>query len=153
MLFPFEPPTGVAPLDPFPPLRPARHLNLIIYYMIYYYIGKGTNSGNFQVGYAICLWQIKRNMWTKPEINVNRPKFSAISSFSNVYILTPPLANQHFLFTLQLRITKLRNRPTGKKSTEIIGDVKKSIVWDSGEIISLTVETDRSPPCYTIYYN
>ena len=39
------------------------------------------------------------------------------------------------------------------KNTEIIGDVKKSIVCDSVEIIStvrevffLTVETDRSPP-------
>ena len=50
------------------------------------------------------------------------------------------------------------------KSTEIIGDVKKRIVceFDSGEIISavqdafsgntsLTVETDRSPPSYTMY--
>ena len=46
------------------------------------------------------------------------------------------------------------------KSAEIINDVKKSIVRDSGEIIStirsedisLTVKTDRSPPSYTMYY-
>ena len=46
------------------------------------------------------------------------------------------------------------------KSTEIIGDVKKSIVCDSGEIIFTVrevfsgevIETDRSPPSYTMYY-
>ena len=87
------------------------------------------------------------------------PKFGAISSFHNMYILTPPLANQCFPSALQLRKTQLRNRPTGTKNTEIIGDVKQSIVCDSGEIIStvrevfsLTVETDRSPPRYTMYY-
>ena len=118
------------------------------------------------------------------------PKFGAISSFHNMYISTPLLANQCFPSALQLRKTKLRNRPTDTKNTEIIGDVKKSIVCDSGEIIStvsevfsgrvvveraagardgdetrrrrstttrpenisLTVETDRSPPRYTMYY-
>ena len=34
----------------------------------------------------------------------------------------------------------MRNRPTGTKNTEIIGDVKKSIVCNSGEIISTVRE-------------
>ena len=69
-----------------------------------------------------------------------------------MYISTPLLANQCFPSALQLRKTKLRNRPTGTKNTEIIEDVKKSIVCDSGEIISLAVETDKSPPRYTMFY-
>ena len=74
------------------------------------------------------------------EINVNRPKFGALSSFPNINIFTPPLANQLFPSARQLWKTKLRNRPAGMKSTEIIGDVKKSIVYDSGEIISTVRE-------------
>ena len=88
------------------------------------------------------------------------PKFGAISSFHNMYISTLSLANKCFPPALQLRKTKLRNRPPGTKNTEIIGDVKKSIVCDLGEIISttrpekisLTAETGRSPPRYTMYY-
>ena len=52
----------------------------------------------------------------------------------------PPLANRLFLSARQLQKTKLRNRPTGMKSTEIIGDVKKSIVCDSGGMISTVRE-------------
>ena len=68
------------------------------------------------------------------------PKFGAISSFHNMYISTPSLANQSLPSALQLRKTKLRNRPTGTKNTEIIGGVKKSIVCDAGEIISTVRE-------------
>ena len=76
-------------------------------------------------------------------------------------ILAPPLTNQLFPSAEQLRKTKLRNRPTSIKSSEIIGNVKRNIVCDSGEIIStnfpenisLTVGTDRSPPSYTMYYS
>ena len=57
-----------------------------------------------------------------------------------MYISTPPLVNQCFSSALQLRKTKLRNRPTGTKNTKIIGDVKKSIVCDSVEIISTVRE-------------
>ena len=64
------------------------------------------------------------------------PKFGAISSFHNMYISTLQLANQCFPSAVQLRKTKLQNQPTGTKNTEIIGDGKKSIVCDSGAIIS-----------------
>ena len=72
--------------------------------------------------------------------DVNHPKFGAISYFPNIYILTPQLANQLFPAARQLRKTQLWNQPTGMKSTEIIRDVKKCIVCDSGEIISTVRE-------------
>ena len=87
------------------------------------------------------------------------PKFGAIIFFPNIYILKPPLANQLFPSARQLRKTKLRNRPTGRKSTEIVEYIKKSIVYDSGGdhlygsgSVFRTVETDRSLPSYTMYY-
>ena len=150
------PPRGCPPAPP-PPNHPGTWIQL---YMIT--MEKGTNSGRFQTDYAI--------LWTKLAINVNCPKFGAISSFHNVYTLALPFANQLFPSVRQLRKTKLWSRPVGMKSTEIIRDVKKSMVCvtrersflrfgkyfqksspSRPENISLTVGTDRSPPSYTMY--
>ena len=143
------------PPPPAPPTASASESNYLLHDSLL--MEKELMAKRFRLA-MLSVYDRSNFLWIKSGINANRLKFGAISSFYNTYILTPPLANQLFSFALQLRKTKLWNRPTGMKSIEIIRDVKKSIVCDSGEMIStvqevfsLTVETDRSPSSYTIH--